>query len=306
MRRSSRIFILSSARDDGAPRPAWVAVGRAALFLAFWLMIAGYDPVDLPIGLITAAAATWASLRPPAGGESAVAASVAGNIRAAFPASVGELGRRSRLARVQSAPAAQSRLRRLSLPPAIGRHAKRVLRALESAARARCRPAPTKTARSSSTASTSASPSRPIWPRKKRCSAGRSAMTEFLLAAAGFILLTVAVGLLRILGGPGNVDRTMAAQLLGTGGIAALLLVAAATGVRGVGGCRPGACPSRRLRLRRLRQQRRAAGRLRRIPNERRRRHLHHRRDLRRRRLLPGGHRGLAALSRLRSPACTP
>ena len=36
-----------------------------------------------------------------------------------------------------------------------------------------------------------------------------------------------------ILAGPGNVDRTMAAQLLGTGGIAALLLVAAATGVRG-------------------------------------------------------------------------
>ena len=58
-------------------------------------------------------------------------------------------------------------------------------------------------------------------------------MTEFLLAAAGFVLLTVAVGLLRVLGGPGNVDRTMATQLLGTGGIAALLLVAAATGVRG-------------------------------------------------------------------------
>ena len=58
-------------------------------------------------------------------------------------------------------------------------------------------------------------------------------MTEFLLAAGAFVLLTVALGLLRILSGPGNVDRTMAAQLLGTGGIAALLLVAAATGVRG-------------------------------------------------------------------------
>jgi multicomponent Na+:H+ antiporter subunit F len=58
-------------------------------------------------------------------------------------------------------------------------------------------------------------------------------MTDFLLAAAGFILLTVAVGLARILRGPENVDRTMAAQLLGTGGIATLLLVAAATGVRG-------------------------------------------------------------------------
>jgi multicomponent Na+:H+ antiporter subunit F len=58
-------------------------------------------------------------------------------------------------------------------------------------------------------------------------------MTEFLLAAAGLVLLTVAVGLAGILRGPENVDRTMAAQLLGTGGIATLLLVAAATGVRG-------------------------------------------------------------------------
>jgi multicomponent Na+:H+ antiporter subunit F len=58
-------------------------------------------------------------------------------------------------------------------------------------------------------------------------------MTEFLLGAAGFVLLTVAIGLLRVLAGPANVDRAMAAQLLGTGGIAALLLVAAATGVRG-------------------------------------------------------------------------
>lgn len=58
-------------------------------------------------------------------------------------------------------------------------------------------------------------------------------MTNLLLAAAGLILLTVAVGLARILRGPENVDRTMAAQLLGTGGIAILLLVAAATGVRG-------------------------------------------------------------------------
>jgi multicomponent Na+:H+ antiporter subunit F len=58
-------------------------------------------------------------------------------------------------------------------------------------------------------------------------------MTDFLLAAAGLVLLTVAVGLAGILRGPENVDRTMAAQLLGTGGIAILLLVAAATGVRG-------------------------------------------------------------------------
>ncbi|HEX9168313.1 MAG TPA: monovalent cation/H+ antiporter complex subunit F [Roseiarcus sp.] len=59
-------------------------------------------------------------------------------------------------------------------------------------------------------------------------------MSDFLLATAGAILFTVAVGLLRILGGPGDADRMMAAQLIGTGGIASLLLIAAATGARGV------------------------------------------------------------------------
>jgi multicomponent Na+:H+ antiporter subunit F len=53
-------------------------------------------------------------------------------------------------------------------------------------------------------------------------------MAEFLLAAAGFVLATVAIGLVRILWGPGEADRIMAAQLLGTGGIAALLLLAQA------------------------------------------------------------------------------
>jgi multicomponent Na+:H+ antiporter subunit F len=59
-------------------------------------------------------------------------------------------------------------------------------------------------------------------------------MNDFLLAAAGFILLTVAAGLVRVLSGPGNADRMMAAQLLGTGGITSLLLAAFASGVRGV------------------------------------------------------------------------
>ena len=55
-------------------------------------------------------------------------------------------------------------------------------------------------------------------------------MPEFLLAASGFVLTMVAVGLLRILRGPGNAERMMAAQLLGTGGIATLLLLGAAIG----------------------------------------------------------------------------
>ena len=53
-------------------------------------------------------------------------------------------------------------------------------------------------------------------------------MADFLLAAAGFVLATVALGLFRILKGPGVADRIMAAQLLGTGGIAALLLLSEA------------------------------------------------------------------------------
>lgn len=50
-------------------------------------------------------------------------------------------------------------------------------------------------------------------------------MTEFLTASLGFILALLALGLVRILRGPGNADRMMAAQLIGTGGIACLLLL---------------------------------------------------------------------------------
>ena len=57
-------------------------------------------------------------------------------------------------------------------------------------------------------------------------------MTEFLLAASGFVLAMVGLGLARILRGPGDADRMMAAQLLGTGGIAALLLFGTARGMR--------------------------------------------------------------------------
>ena len=59
-------------------------------------------------------------------------------------------------------------------------------------------------------------------------------MNELLLAASGLILLAVALGLARVLRGPSEVERLMALQLLGTGGIAALLVVAYATNVPGV------------------------------------------------------------------------
>jgi multicomponent Na+:H+ antiporter subunit F len=55
-------------------------------------------------------------------------------------------------------------------------------------------------------------------------------MTEFLTAAAGAVMVTVVLGMVRILRGPGDADRVMAAQLLGTGGVAALLLSGLARG----------------------------------------------------------------------------
>jgi multicomponent Na+:H+ antiporter subunit F len=54
-------------------------------------------------------------------------------------------------------------------------------------------------------------------------------VNEFLLGAAAFVLATVGLGLVRILWGPSDADRLLAAQLLGTGGIAALLLFGVAT-----------------------------------------------------------------------------
>ena len=61
------------------------------------------------------------------------------------------------------------------------------------------------------------------------CCLGR-AMLDFLLSASAFVVLMVAIGLVRVARGPGRAERMMAAQLLGTGAIGALLLFAVATG----------------------------------------------------------------------------
>ena len=50
-------------------------------------------------------------------------------------------------------------------------------------------------------------------------------MNEFLTAMVGLVLVLLALGLVRVLRGPGDADRMMAAQLIGTCGIAALLLI---------------------------------------------------------------------------------
>lgn len=54
-------------------------------------------------------------------------------------------------------------------------------------------------------------------------------MAEFLIAVAGFVVTMVALGLVRILRGQSDLDGVMAVQLLGTGSIAALLLLAVAS-----------------------------------------------------------------------------
>src|ERR1700678_2500068 len=65
----SWIAALSSPAGNGSLGLARVAAARAALFLAFWLMISGWAPADLPVGLAAVAGATWTSLRllPPGG-----------------------------------------------------------------------------------------------------------------------------------------------------------------------------------------------------------------------------------------------
>jgi multicomponent Na+:H+ antiporter subunit F len=58
-------------------------------------------------------------------------------------------------------------------------------------------------------------------------------MAEFLYSMAFLVLVAVATGLFRILRGPDDADRVMAAQALGSGGIAMLLLVGEASGGAG-------------------------------------------------------------------------
>ena len=53
-------------------------------------------------------------------------------------------------------------------------------------------------------------------------------MNTFFLAAAALLLASVAAGLWRVWRGPRAADRMMAAQLVGTGGVGTILLLAAA------------------------------------------------------------------------------
>jgi len=54
-------------------------------------------------------------------------------------------------------------------------------------------------------------------------------MASFLLTAAGLVLAMAALGLVRIFYGPRDADRMIAVQLIGTCGVAILLLLSAAS-----------------------------------------------------------------------------
>ena len=60
---------MSAAAGTGSKNLSRVAAARATFFLAFWLMISGWAPADLPVGIAAVIGATWVSLRflPPIG-----------------------------------------------------------------------------------------------------------------------------------------------------------------------------------------------------------------------------------------------
>jgi multicomponent Na+:H+ antiporter subunit E len=60
---------MSARANNGSLSLSRVAAARATFFLAFWLMISGWAPADLPVGVAAVACATWTSLRllPPKG-----------------------------------------------------------------------------------------------------------------------------------------------------------------------------------------------------------------------------------------------
>lgn len=59
---------MNAQTGDGQLDFMRAAAIRATLFLTFWLMISGWAPADLPVGLAAVAGATWFSIRfsPPA------------------------------------------------------------------------------------------------------------------------------------------------------------------------------------------------------------------------------------------------
>jgi multicomponent Na+:H+ antiporter subunit E len=93
---------MSGIESNETPSRACAAGFRAVLFFGFWLAISGWKAVDLPVGLVATAAATWASLAlmPPTGARVRPSALVAlkwhfvrGSVVAGFDVARRALGR---------------------------------------------------------------------------------------------------------------------------------------------------------------------------------------------------------------------
>ena len=226
-------------------------------------MLAGGDPADLVAGAVAALAATWASLRllPPgtmaACGLLALAGLALRFLRQSVVAGV-DVARRALDPRLPLRPGFV--VYPVGLPPGRARNMFCTLTSLLPGT------VPTGADEDGALLVHCLDVEQPVAAQLAAEEAlfmpGDRPMAEFLLAAAGFVLAMVALGLVRILRGPSDADRIMAAQLLGTGGIAALLLLAAATGVPAAVDVALVLALARGLRLGRLRQRRRSTRRL--------------------------------------------
>jgi multicomponent Na+:H+ antiporter subunit F len=59
-------------------------------------------------------------------------------------------------------------------------------------------------------------------------------MTELMIIGLVVLLATLALGLFRVVAGPTDADRMMAAQLLGTAGVGLLLILSGLLGAEGL------------------------------------------------------------------------
>ncbi|MFC7691277.1 monovalent cation/H+ antiporter complex subunit F [Paeniroseomonas aquatica] len=212
-------------------------VRRGLPFLGLWLVLAGPDPSGLAFGLPAAALAAGMSLRLlPASGRAPRLRPALRLGAAVLQASVGagiDIARRALDPRRGVRPGV------VAVPSAC-RPARRATASgcWPACSRARCPAAWTGRGGCWSMPSIPACRWRRRCTRRRRClpppRARRCGMAEApvlvaLILAALVILASVAGGLWRVLRGPDPADRLMATQLLGTGGIAVLLLLGAAT-----------------------------------------------------------------------------
>ena len=191
-----------SAGPAERPEVAGAAITRGVLFFAFWLAISGWKAADLPVGLAAVAGATWTSLGPAAAARRAHPAWRARGLAASFfrGSLVSGIRRGETRACVRSSICV---LDSSTAPVALaaGKRPQRVFRAREPLCPEPCRRAWTKRSLLIHGLDV-AQPIAQDLAQEEASSCGRSAMNDLLLAAAGFILITVAVGLARVLRGP--------------------------------------------------------------------------------------------------------